>query len=344
MQRSKLSLKWLEAYQAASRHGSVRGGAGELGVSVSTVSHHLACLERAVGARLIDHDRRPMRLTPEGDIFLKRVDEALWQLRKGFSELWSDNLTSLVRALRIAHVEDFDTDVGPVLVDRLASAMPACDFSMLSRPSHDILDLLQSEQADVGIASFAERDIPGLVEEPVLRDPFLLVTPTRLAQPPTDVAQLSALCGELPFFRYSSQQLIGRRIEAQLRRLDLRLPRRMEFESTHAILSMVAAGRGWTITTALNYARAQRYHAGVRLTPFPGKAFSRRISLFRRDDLPTAIHEMVARILRGAIGRLVIEPTIGRHPWLRETFRLLPAGEDGRTAAPQTIEGSGTGL
>ena len=130
--------------------------------------------------------------------------------------------------------------------------------------------------------------------------------------------------------RYSRKQLIGRRIEAQLRRLDLRLPWRMEFESTHAILSMVAAGRAWTITTALNYARAQRYHAGVRLTPFPGKAFSRQISLFRRDDLPAAIHDMVARILRGAIARLVIEPTIARHPWLRETFRLLPGQDEQR--------------
>ncbi|MEM8949130.1 MAG: LysR family transcriptional regulator [Pseudomonadota bacterium] len=324
MERSKLSLKWLEVFQAVARHGSVRAASAELGVSVSTVSHHLACLEQALDARLIDHNKRPMSLTPEGDAFLRRVDEALWLLRKGVAEVWSGNLTSLARVLRIAHVEDFDTDVAPTLVDRLSRAMPAAEFSMLSRPSHEIFDLLQSEQVDIGIASLTEHGISGLAEKPVLRDPFLLVTPTTLKKPPTDSGQLLSLGADLPLLRYSRQQLIGRQIEAQLHRLEIRLPWRMAFESTHAILSMVAAGRGWTITTALNYARAQRYHDGIRLTPFPGKAFSRQISVFQRDDLPNGIHDMLATILRGAVQRLIVEPTVARHPWLTGTFCQLP--------------------
>ena len=324
MERSKLSLKWLEVFQAVARHGSVRVAAAELGVSISTVSHHLICLERALDTGLIDHDKRPMSLTPEGDAFLRRVDEALWLLRKGVAEVWSGNLTTLARVLRIAHVEDFDTDVAPALVDRLSRAMPASEFSMLSRPSHEIFDLLQSEQVDIGIASLTEHDIPGLAEKPVLRDPFLLVTPTSLKKPPTDSERMLSLSSDLPLLRYSRKQLIGRQIEAQLRRLEIRLPWRMEFESTHAILSMVAAGRGWTITTALNYARAQRHHDGIRLTPFPGKAFSRQLSVFQRDDLPNGIHDMLATILRGAVQRLIVEPTLARHPWLTGKFCQLP--------------------
>ena len=328
MERSKLSLKWLEAFQAVSRHGSVRHGAKELGVSISTVSHHLTCLEQAIGAGLIDHGTRPMRLTPKGEAFLKRVDEALWLLRKGVSELWSDNLTSLVRRLRIAHIEDFDADVGPVLVDQLASAMPACEFSILSRPSHEIADLLESETVDIGIGSLAGHDIPGLMEIPLLRDPYLLVTPSRLTRPPGDFRDFLSLGDELPFLRYSRKQMIGRQVEAQLRRLTIRLPWRMEFESTFEILSMVAAGRGWTITTALNYDRAQRYHRHVRLAPLPDKAFSRQISVFQRDDLPVGIHDLLAKILRKAVRGLIIQPTVRRHPWLAETFCLLPPQDE----------------
>jgi len=335
MERSKLSLKWLEAFQAVSRQGSVRHGAQELGVSISTVSHHLSCLEQAVGAGLIDHSTRPMRLTPEGEAFLKRVDEALWLLRKGVSELWSDNLTSLVRKLRIAHVEDFDTDVGPVLVDQLSRAMPACEFSILSRPSHEIFDLLESEHVDIGIATLASHDIPGLMETPLLCDPFLLVTPGTLAKPPGDFRDFLSLSDALPFLRYSRKQMIGRQVEAQLRRLMIRLPWRMEFESTFEILSMVAAGRGWTITTALNYDRAQRYHADIRLTPLPDKAFSRQISVFQRDDLPAGIHDMLAKTLRPAVQKLIIQPTVEHHPWLAEKFCLLPLQVDKSESAGQ---------
>ena len=333
MERSKLSLKWLEVFQAVSRQGTVRDGAENLGISISTASHHLACLERAIGTQLLDHGRRPMRLTPAGEILLRRVDEAMWILRKGVSEIWSEDLQSLVRLLRIAHIEDFDADVAPVMVEQLARAMPFCDFSILSRPTHEIAELLQSEQIDVGIASSVDLDSVGIVEEPILRDPFIVVAPADIAEGPPDLQVFLAAGNRLPLLRYSKKQLLGRRIEAQLRRLDLRFAERMEFESTHMILSMVASGRGWTITTALTFARAQRYHSELRAMPFPGKAFSRQISLFRREDVPASIQDVLEASLRNAVQRMVIEPTVGRYPWLADRFGLIPKRAAG---APET--------
>lgn len=335
MQRSNLSLKWLEVFQAVSRQGTVRNGAETLGISVSTASHHLTCLEKAVGAPLLDHGKRPMRLTPAGEILLRRVDEAMWILRKGISEIWSEDLGSLVRLLRIAHIEDFDADVAPVMVEQLARAMPSCDFSILSRPTHEVIELLQSEQIDIGIASSIDMDGAGLIEEPVLIDPFIVVTPGTLSDKPADLQAFLSAADRLPLLRYSKKQHLGRRIEAQLRRLDLRFPERMEFESTHMILSMVGAGRGWTITTALTFARAQRYHSELRAMPFPGKAFSRHISLFRRDDLPSSIQDVLESSLRNSVQRMVIEPTVGRYPWLAGRFGLVPKRPtDAVTAGP----------
>lgn len=340
MERSKLSLKWLEVFQAVARSGSVRDGAAELGVTASTVSHHLNCLERAVGAQLVDHTRRPMQLTPEGATLLRRVDEAMWLLRRGVTELWSEDLSSLVRLLRVALVEDFDTEVAPALARELSRTMPECEFSILSRPSHEILELLQNEQVDIGVASTTETDFPGFLEKPVLRDPYILVTP--LAKQAGD-----AFPSDLPFLRYSKKQLIGRRIEAQLRRMGLRLSGRMEFESTHAILALVTAGFGWTIMTALTYARAQRYHGEVRIAPFPGKAFSRQLSVFQRDDVPAELHELMARSLRASAQAQVIGPTVARYPWLDGRFCVLSDGTQraGTDPLPAPLtEGSGTPL
>lgn len=336
MERSPLSLKWLEAFQAVARSGTVRDGAQSLGVSISTVSHHLSCLEDTLGVPLVDHSKRPMRLTPAGETLLRRVDEAMWLLRIGVSDIWSDDLGSIVRLLRIAHIEDFDTDVGPALVQDLSGIMPLCDFSMLSRPSHEVIELLESEQVDIGIASAMDHERVGLIEDVLLRDPFILVMPKDIPGPSHDLGDLQAMQEGLPLLRYSRTQQIGRRIEAQLRRLGARFPQRMEFESTHAILAMVAAGRGWTITTALTFARAQRYHGDLRAVPFPGRAFARTISLVCREELPASIRALLEKSLRGAVQRLVLDPTLARYPWLADSFGLLP--QAGQT--PRTVPGT----
>lgn len=335
MERSKLSLKWLEVFQAVARSGSLRDGAAELGISVSTVSHHLSCLDRAVGATLLDHSRRPMRLTVEGETLLRHVDEALTLLRKGVTEMWSDDPQSLVRVLRIAHIEDFDPDVAPALADRLARALPACELSMLSRPSHEIIELLQGEDVDVGIAASTEIDMSGFAESPLLRDPYLLATPLSAEWSAESAADLTELSRRLPFLRYSKKQLIGRRVEAHLRRLDLRLPGRMELESSQSIMAMVAANRGWTVTTALSYACAGRFRQNIRLSRFPGKAFARRISAYRRDSVPPGLHAMIAGILRQAVQTMVVEDTLALQPWLDGQFGLLTP-DDPLTAGSET--------
>ena len=225
MERSKLSLKWLEVFQAVARFGSVQEAASQLDLSISTVSHHLGCLEEAVGLDLIDHGRRPMKLTRAGEIMLRHVDDGLLQLRKGMTEVWSTAPDSLVRHLSIALVEDLAHEATNALSVQLAEALPVCQLTFLSRPSHDILSLLQADDVDIGIASAPEFSEVRLDERPLLRDPYVLIVPRAQDQPPA--AYLNAET-DLAFLRYSKKQLIGRRVEVQLRRLRKDIPHRME--------------------------------------------------------------------------------------------------------------------
>ncbi len=338
MERTKISLKALEVFLSVARRGALKDAADTLGISISTASHHLSEIEKSAGMALFDHGRRPMRLTPAGEVLRRRVEEAMASLRQGFSEIWSDDLQSLVRLLRIGLIEDFDADVGPALAQRLIREAPNCDFSFLSRPTHEILELLQSEQIDIGIATSADFDKQRIVEVPILRDPFVLLVPAEGNFSPAKPSDLIHADAVLPFLRYSGRQFLGRRIETQLRRMELRFARRMEFETTHVILSLVAAGRGWTITTMLSFARAQRYHANLRVLPFPGSAFSRTVSLFSRTDAPDAISALSVSTLRNAIRRMVLDPTCSRYPWLTEQFCLLHARKPGDEPLPDIRE------
>ncbi len=320
MQRSGLSLKWLEVFQLAAQTGSIQTVAGDLGLSVSTVSHHLSKLEAQLGVSLIDHNRRPMVLTPSGSIFLRHVDEALNLIRRAEIEAVSGNMIE-ARSLRLGLVEDFDSEIAPELARLLAAGMRNCAFTHYTRPSHEILDLLRTGKIDVGVATKPLDDSSDLVEYPLVRDPFVLVTPASVDLSPQDY-----LDGEstLPFLRYSQHQIIGRQIEAQLRRLRISLPGRFEIESNQSLMGMVAAGAGWAITTPTSYIRAGRFHNQVALHPFPGKSFARHLSVFTTPQYPQGVVQMIAGTMRRLVQIRAIDPTIERVSWLNGAFVLQP--------------------
>ncbi|MGB3146822.1 MAG: LysR family transcriptional regulator [Paracoccaceae bacterium] len=319
MQRSDLSLKWLEVFQMTAKLGSVQAVAKETGLSISTVSHHLRNLEDQMDVALLDHSRRPMSLTPAGAVFLKRVDEALKLIGKARAEVTLGTMSE-ARYLRLGLIEDFDSDIGPELAVFLAAGMPKCDFAHFTRFSRDILDMLLRKKLDIGIASRAG-DIAGdLREFPMLRDPFLLALPANSALDPQEV-----LAGRspLPFLRFDRDQQINSLIEAQLRRLKITLPNRFEIESNQTMMAMIAAGSGWAVTTPTCYFRARRFHGAVRLHPFPTKGFARYISLFALSDCAEEVVQTINATLRNLIDTRLVSPAHEAMPWLKESFYLL---------------------
>ncbi|WP_306121127.1 LysR family transcriptional regulator [Roseovarius sp. MMSF_3359] len=321
MKKSQLSLKWLEVFQLVARSGSLQSAAEQAGLSVSTVSHHLSKLEETLGAPLFDHGRRPMPVTPAGASFLRNVDEAMRLLHRAEIDARAGPLSE-ARHLSLALVEDFDSEIAPELARILLAHMPACTFRHLTRPSHEILTLLRNQDIDIGVATQPQYGQPGLIETPLLRDPFVLAVPLNVTTPPEDFLTGA---GDLPFLRYSQNQIIGAMIEAQLRRLRISLPNRFEFESNQSIMNMVAEGCGWAITTPACYARARRFHRQLRLVPFPGKGFARTLSAFTPEVHDTQTVAAVIATLRQLIQTRAVDPAITQLPWLRDHFYVLDA-------------------
>jgi DNA-binding transcriptional LysR family regulator len=320
MTTSKLSIKWLDAFLLTARTGAVQDAAEEAGLSVSTVSHHLRSLEDSLGVTLFDHTRRPMRLTSAGAVFYSHVDKAMRILRKAEIEAQSGTLAD-TRQMSLALIEDFDSEIGPELARALAAGMPKCQFRHLTRPSHDILDLLRDQKIDIGIAARPQFVAEDLNEIPLLKEPFVLVIPSSATDAPE--AYLSGT-PPLPLLTYSNNQIIARQIEQHLRRLRLTIPSRFEFESNQSLMSMVADGDGWAIATPLNYMRARRFHRQITLAPFPAKTFSRYLSIFTGESTPTQVIAPVNGTMRRLIDERAIRPLVERMPWLTELFQLLP--------------------
>lgn len=319
MSETNLSLKWLQVFRKVAQTGSIRAASSALGLAASTVSHHLASLEAHLGSPVFNHQRRPMMLTPQGVAFLRDVEEALTLLEQAERSMMKP-VSHGLHQLRFAMIEDFESEIGPEITQIIATILPDCQLSHFTRVSHDILDLLQTRQLDIGIATKPPFAIAGLEEMPLLQDPFVLAVPIG-----SDVSATEFMSGEsgLPFLRYAQDQLIGSMVSAQLRRLRIQLDHDFHLESTSSIMGLIAQSGGWAITTPSNYMRAQRFHRQIKLLPFPGKAFGRTISVFISEGQLSEIAQTVAAAMRDLLTLYAVAPVIKEYPWLRESYRVL---------------------
>ena len=317
--RQDLSLKWLELFQICARKGSLRAASEESGLTISTISHHIRKLEDHLGVDLFNHSRRPMVLTPKGRVFLRNIDDALLSIRKAKAEASAGNISE-ASYLRLGTIEDFDSDITPELAVFLSEAMPSCDFVYLTDSSHAVIEMLRNRQLDLGITATPGEKLGELQDRPLLRDPFVVVLPRHCEQSLSDIVENRT---NLPFLRFSSNLMIARQIESQLRRIGVKSPHAFECSNSQTLMAMVAAGAGWTITTPLLFSRAKRFQPRLKMHRFPGKRFARTLALVATPDCSRSMIELVDNKIRGLIDDHAISPTHRSTPWLADSFMLL---------------------
>ena len=314
-----MSLKWLELFQIYAQKGSLQAAAKEIGLTISTVSHHLRNLEEHLGVELFDHTRRPMVLTPKGQVFLRNIDEALYAIRKAKAEASAGSVTE-ASLLRVGTIEDFDSDIIPELAVYLSRRMPRCEFMYETDSSHTIIDMLRSRHLDLGITTTPNEHIRDLQERPLLRDPFIMVLPRMSEQPLSDIIEGR---GKLPFLRFSNNLIIARQIDSQMRRLGLSLASNFACSNNQTLMAMVAASAGWTISTPLLFSRAKRFHGKLAMHCFPGKSFSRTLAIVATPDCSRSVMDLIDLKMRALISKHVISPQKEDNPWLAGNFQLI---------------------
>ncbi|CUH54199.1 LysR family transcriptional regulator [Shimia marina] len=314
-----VTLRGLEVFEALAATGAVAQAAEITGLSQPAVSQQIKNLERALGTDLLDHGKRPMQLTPAGRAYLSRASAVLAELRLAQSELSVMDLTHLTQ-LSMGIIDDFDNDLTPRLVTTLAESMTRCRFRLVTAPSHEITEAIRARDLHLAITASSGEVIDGITEYPLTRDPFILVAPVGYL--PAQGDTMTALTN-LPMLRYGQEQLIGRQIEAHLKRCKLEFPQRFEIGSNPSLMAMVSRGIGWAITTPLGYLRAARFHDQVTAHPLPFTPFSRTISLLASGDWADTVPRDVAQTMRNLLRAHMISPAIEKFPWLERDFRVL---------------------
>lgn len=312
---SKLSLRAIEVFVAAVEEGSVTGAATRLAASPAAVSSQLSNLETLLGARLIERSSQHFALTSAGELFHPRAIRILDEISAA-STVLAKSQVSPNMVLKIAMIEDFDPFVAAPWLMSIQQSYPNIRLHLKSGPSHESHADLGNRAADI-IVAVETADPPDWVEEhPILKDPYIMV----LSQSARHANSLDAL-SRIPLVRYSRDLLMGRQIEAHLRRNRISPRRDCELSSNQMVFAMTGAKGGWAITTVSAFASVPNPGCPLFVRPLPIPAFSRRISLYARNGALGDLPSRFAQSLRQELARAFVEP-------VRERFNS-PAWMDG---------------
>jgi DNA-binding transcriptional LysR family regulator len=314
----RITLWGVEVFVATAEEGSISAAARRLGASPSAVSQQLTNLEGAIGTTLLQRNTRPVVLTPAGEIFRRRAGTILNEAALARAELAMADMTNLTR-FRLGMIEDFEADVTPRLLTRLAGDLKGCQFLLETGASHYLHDLLDARALDVIVAAEMGAEADWMELHPILTEGFVVAAPRGRLRPDRDaLKQLKTL----PLVQYTTRHHMGRLIASHLARQNLTLSQRFELDSYHAILAMVGQGAGWTILTPLALMRARRFADQLDVMPLPFAPLSRTITLTARKGILQDMPARVAAELKPLLQEVVIDPAVAAYPFMADVLRM----------------------
>jgi DNA-binding transcriptional LysR family regulator len=148
----------LQVLASVARHGSVTEAAKELHYSQPSVSHHLARLEAATGAKLVQRVGRGIRLTPEGRLLAGRATEIIGRIDAASNELAAQVGLQSGRVRLAANASALSTLV-PKAAGMLTQAYPGLELHLIERHPVEALELLRQGEIDVALI-FRYADAP----------------------------------------------------------------------------------------------------------------------------------------------------------------------------------------
>ncbi|MFC5508635.1 LysR family transcriptional regulator [Bosea massiliensis] len=314
-----VELSSLAVFTEIVRERSLTAASKKVGLTQSAVSQLLKQIELLLGVELIDRTARPLRVTPAGVRFLAYADSMLLEARK-ISTAVRQSARAAFPKIRLGLTDSFASTFGPHIVPHLQSRAEQLTLRS-SGINTTIREALLARELDLIVTTDPFDSIDGLERHELFRDPFLLVSPADYSG--LSIDGLRGLAHQLPLVRYSRRSSLGIHIDVHLRRLGIEPVDRFEMDSSDTLLSMVTAGPGWALTTALCLLHARHFVGNARLDPLPGPRTSRCFYLIARREEHGDMPQQIARICRSLLVEKVIPDMKTIIPWLNnDLFKL----------------------
>ncbi|WP_424931287.1 LysR family transcriptional regulator [Amaricoccus macauensis] len=204
-------IEKLEMFIALATEEHFGKAAQSCGVTQPTLSSAIKQLEEQLGSTLVMRGSRYLGLTPEGKRVLEWARRIVGDARTMREEIRATK-RGLSGNLRIAAIPTALTTISQITAD-FSQAHPNVRFTILSRNSSEILELLDNLQIDAGISYLDNEPLGRVVTVPLYTERYVLIA--RSGSPITERDHVSwSELGELPLCLLTPD-MQNRRIIAQ---------------------------------------------------------------------------------------------------------------------------------
>ena len=145
-----MELRQLEYFQMASRLRNITRAAKRLRVSQPNITVAIKKLEAELGIQLFDRSQKQLSLTPEGSVFLSRVDAALRCLNDALIEV-NDFKQLQKGVIKIGIPPMMGAILFPKIFSGFQTLHPGLDVMLFEEGSISIREMLDQDELDFGI-------------------------------------------------------------------------------------------------------------------------------------------------------------------------------------------------
>jgi DNA-binding transcriptional LysR family regulator len=243
-----MTLEQLRTFRAVARLNSFTRAAEELHLTQPAVSAQIVGLENALRVKLFDRIGRGIALTPAGQLVLATAGDVLQHLDELRQSL--DDLEGLRRGrLRLGASLVVGVYLLPEVLGAFKKEHPQIDLALRIEYAHHIVDLIMSNELDLGIiGEGAPLTDERLALKPLLGDELVVITPARHRWAGRDTISPTALTEEpfiIPARDFATSEIIQQRLTAA----GLKLKPSLELGNIEAVKKAVEAGLGISIVS-----------------------------------------------------------------------------------------------
>ena len=172
-----MDLRQLEYFRMAGHLGNVTRAAERLRVSQPNVTVALKKLEAELGILLFDRSNKQLVLTPEGEIFLERIEVALEGINDAVAEL-NDYRDLHKGTIKIGIPPMMGAHLFPKIFSTFFQQYPQLDINLFEEGSISIREKLERGELDFGIAIISGAS-PTLQLFPMSKSQLMAIVPVK---------------------------------------------------------------------------------------------------------------------------------------------------------------------
>ncbi|WP_298497477.1 LysR family transcriptional regulator [uncultured Maritimibacter sp.] len=261
-------LPKLEMFLALAKHRHFGRAAESLGITQPTLSAGIKQLEAELGVKLVSRGARFGGLTPEGSRALVWARQIVGDARRLKDEMrfsregLSGHLTLAVIPTALTWASRLSSG--------FAAEHPNVSFTIFSRASSEILDMLENLEADVGLSYLDNEPLGRVATQRLYRETYALVCHAGSALAAQDSVSWAQAAAE-PLCLLTPEMQNRRIINRAFMEAGVAPSARMESNSTVVLVSHVERG-GWATILPTDMAETLAQGRDITVKPIVGQS------------------------------------------------------------------------